>query len=753
MNPIRKTCAVLCLFAASVYLPAQSAHNKTPKVALVLSGGGAKGLAEIPLLEALEEEGIKPDMVLGTSMGALLGSLYAAGYSPKEIRETALSLDMVDIISEWPVPERRVPAYAFSTHNDNLAGFEFSLFDIKLGSAPGILGDQKILVLLDSLLAKVGGIEDFDKLSIPYRAVTTDVSTGKELILKSGSLVKAVRGSMSLPGVWVPARMDDGTYVMDGGLENNLPVRAAREMGADIIIAMDVASSIYTDPTSLDDLVSTGIQIFNLIISTNAVAQHKMADLLLIPHLEEFSTMDFSQPEQIILAGQKCVEENREAIHQIALMLKQKGVPVIPQSYDRESVYSQLPDRVVEKIKIKDISFKEKIPLPSEKEFAKFSGKPLDSTAHKKLSLLLEKLRTRYHLASLSYEVKNGSDENHCMLEIQANHYNQDLSKIFFGGNPALEATNHANGSKFKVSAVTDFTTGFYITSPVELISHFSFGKTCSADFSVLPKIAKWHDASIHADAGCSFYEGSLGPKGSTSFSTDDDLGFSAHGGIQFQYIDMITSSAGIKYDYNYLNKSASNFHLTYLYFDSIIRTLKNEHTDFSGFKVDLLFKSGKDQNGENLFSAQAQYRQKFELLYERTAVGLFLKGANVRSPYELNSGYADFGGTNGMCGYPTFTYQRDFFIAGIEFEQKLFSIAGLPVVLLLEGKAAIKDDYDPCTNEQSPDNDLFHGFEGFDSIIGGWGIYFAVKVSSFNIILGGSANSRGKYTVTVGIN
>ncbi|MBP5250791.1 MAG: patatin-like phospholipase family protein [Treponema sp.] len=753
MKHLQKIIAVLCFYAAAFSIQAQNKNNKTPKVALVLSGGGAKGLAEIPLIEALEEEGIKPDMILGTSMGALLGSLYAAGYSPKEIRETALSLDMVDIISEWPVPDRRVPAYAFSTHNDNLASFEFSLLNIKLGSAPGVLGDQKILVLLDSLLAKVGGIEDFDQLSIPYRAVTTDVSTGKELILKNGSLVKAVRGSMSLPGVWVPARMDDGTYVMDGGLENNLPVRAAKEMGADIIIAMDVASSIYKDPTTLDDLVSTGIQIFNLIISTNAVAQHKMADLLLIPNLEEFSTMDFSRPEQIILAGQKCVEQNRDAIHQLAVSLKEKGVPVVPQNYERQSVYSQLPDRIVEKIKVKDISFKEKIPLPSEKEFSKLLNCPLDSSMHQKLSLLLNKLRIRYHLASLSYEVKNGSDENHCVLEIQANHYNQDLSKIFFGGTPGLEATNHTNGSEFKIAAVTDFTTGFYITSPVELISHFSFGKTCSADLSVLPKIAKWHDASVHADAGFGFYEGSLSPKSSTSFSSDDDLGFSTHGGIQFQYIDMITSSAGIKYDYTYLSKSASNFHLTYLYFDSVISTLKNEHTDFSGFKVDLLFKSGKDQDGENIFFAQAQYRQKFEILFERTAVALFLKGANVRSPYELNSGYADFGGTNGMCGYPTFTYQRDFFIAGLEFEQKLFSVLGLPVVLLIEGKAAIKDDYDPYTNEQSPENALFHGFDNFDSIIGGFGIYFAVKVSSFNIILGGSANSRGKYTVTVGIN
>ena len=236
-----------------------SASKKRPKVALVLSGGGAKGLAEIPLLEALEEEGIPVDMVLGTSMGSLLGSLYCAGYSPKEIRSFMTELDLVSIISEWPQPSLRVPAYALTTKNDNYFSLPFSLSQTKVGAAPGFLGDQKILNMLSTYLSKVGDIDDFDKLAVPFRAVAVDVSTGKEVVYKSGSLVRAVRGSMSLPGVWVPALMSDGTYVMDGGLQNNLPVRLAIESGADIVIAMDVASSVYKNPEEIDDYLSVGI--------------------------------------------------------------------------------------------------------------------------------------------------------------------------------------------------------------------------------------------------------------------------------------------------------------------------------------------------------------------------------------------------------------------------------------------------------------------------------------------------------------
>lgn len=760
MKVYKKVITILTVFIFLVWnLYSQSGNGssskKRPKVALVLSGGGAKGLAEIPLLEALEEEGIPVDMVLGTSMGSLLGSLYCAGYSPKEIRAFMTELDLVSIISEWPQPSLRVPAYAMSTKNDNYFSLPFSLSQTKVGAAPGVLGDQKILNMLSTYLSKVGDVEDFDKLAVPFRAVAVDVSTGKEVVYKSGSLVRAVRGSMSLPGVWVPALMSDGTYVMDGGLQNNLPVRLAVESGADIVIAMDVASSVYKNPEEVDDLLSVGIQIFNMIISTNAVAQHKLADLLLIPDLREFSTMDFSRPRQIIEAGELCVKNNRDAIHQIALQLEKQGVVLEKKDYDRVSTYDSLKVKTIEKFVIRDIGFKEKVPLPSEDRFKKFIGKKLDLATTEELVRLLDDLRMSYHLASFSFEAKAGSDDEHCTIEILANHYGYQLSKLFFGGNPSAGITNVHNDSEVRFFVVPDFTAGVHLLGNVELLAHLSFGNTNEFDFSLLPYFAEWEDFSIRFDAGAGAYFGSLEPATNIIDEdryTDDDKCFSVHGGLQFRFIDRITASAGIRYDYSYINSSDERISFPYLYFDGVFNTFNDDLTDFKGFKLEALVKGGGYGDGVPYYSFEIMYRHRFELLCNRTSLGFELRGANVHFPYELNSGYGDFGGFYGMCGYPQFTYKRDFAIAGITFNQKLFSIMGIPVHVIVQGKAGIKDNYDPYECRSEPSDAWFSGFDSYEQIIGGGALYFVLKTPPGNVYIGGSFNSNGQYTVSVGL-
>lgn len=737
-----------------IYSPVHTeVQQKKPKVALVLSGGGAKGLAEIPLLEAIEEEGIKVDMVLGTSMGALLGAMYSSGYSPKEIREIMSSLDFVSILSDWTVPMKRVPAEAFSTKKDNLFSLSFSLTDPKFGSAPSLLGDQKILTLLDSYFSKVGGIDDFDRLPVPFRAMTTDISTGKEVLYKNGSIVKAIRGSMSLPGVWVPARMDDGTYVLDGGLENNLPLQEAVDMGADIIIAIDSASSLYTDPATLDDLLSVGAQIFNLIISTNAIKQHKIADLLLIPDLDEFSTVDFTCPRDIIDAGQKCVEQNRGAIHQIALELQKAGVQLEVQDYDRESLYSKMPERVIESITVSDVSFKEPVPLPSQSDFKDFIGRELNDYNQKKLVKLLNELRIRYHLASLSFDVRNGSDSGHCVIDIQANHYNQNLSRIFFGGNPGLYVSN---SDAFTFAPVPEFTFGVYLNEPLDMILHCNYGNTSSFDFSLMPCLFKPGQTTVHFDAGAEFKAGSLEPHSNIIFedhSLDDDLGLGAHAGLQLRYVDIASIAAGGAFTLDYLCYNDEYYRTMYLYFNSLVQTMNDEITGLNGFKMDLLLKAGQNMKGDIYLSGQFKYKQNIELVDGLTGVSLEFSETNVRFPHELNAGYGDFGGFDGMCGYPCFTLRRDFAVAGLSFKQHLFTVFGLPFVLIAQGKAGICDDYNPYTDYGTkPSDSVFHGVSELNDIIYGGGLYLAVNTPIGNVVLGGSLNSRGKYCIQLGL-
>lgn len=173
-----------------------------PTVVLVLSGGGARGLAHIAVLEALEAEGIPIDMVLGASMGSLVGGLYSSGYTPKEIRRLLEETDLVGLFSEPALDTVRNQNTAFSYMHDHV--FSLGFGEKALGDGPSLIGDQKILELLGYLFAKYPNTIDFDDLPIPFRCVSADALTGERIVHESGSLVSAIRSSISIPLVFSP---------------------------------------------------------------------------------------------------------------------------------------------------------------------------------------------------------------------------------------------------------------------------------------------------------------------------------------------------------------------------------------------------------------------------------------------------------------------------------------------------------------------------------------------------------------------
>ena len=207
-----------------------------PVIALVLSGGGARGFAHIPVIEALEQAGIPIDMVLGTSMGSLIGGLYAAGYSPGDMRRLIESYDMVELFALSALPPLRTAPQALRRDRDNL--FVLGFDSGGLGTAAGIIGDQRILHMLNDSLSRVSGITHFDDLAIPFRCIGTDLATGQRIIFSEGSLASAIRASISIPLVFTPYPLYD-RLIVDGGLVDNMPAELARQMGADIVIAVD----------------------------------------------------------------------------------------------------------------------------------------------------------------------------------------------------------------------------------------------------------------------------------------------------------------------------------------------------------------------------------------------------------------------------------------------------------------------------------------------------------------------------------
>ena len=210
-----------------------AAQEAQPKVGLVLSGGAARGLAHIGVLKALEEQGVRIDAIAGTSMGAVIGGLYASGYSIAELEQVALTMDWRQVLSDDP-PRTDVPFRRKQDDRDFLIKQRLSFRDDgSLGLPLGVIQGQNLALLLERLLVRSSDIRDFDRLPIPFRAVATDIANDQKVVFRSGHLPQVIRASMSIPAVFAPVELD-GRLLVDGGMVDNIPVDVARDMGVDL---------------------------------------------------------------------------------------------------------------------------------------------------------------------------------------------------------------------------------------------------------------------------------------------------------------------------------------------------------------------------------------------------------------------------------------------------------------------------------------------------------------------------------------
>ena len=269
-------------------------------VALVLSGGGARGFATIGILQALEEEHLEPDLIVGTSIGAVLGGLYAAGYTATELRTIAQNTEWNKVFLDRPA--RRT---LFLAQKETISRHIFSVrFRGWSPDVPTALtGGQRLSDLLFDLVhrAPYQPWPSFDDLRIPFRAIATDLITGKPVIFKSGDLAEAMRASISLPLVFTPYQLDT-LLLVDGGVAENVPVNLAREQGADVVVAVDMSatpgsSENLTLPWELADRVTTIMQ------GERKGASLAHADVVITPDLDNHRTSDFSDVPVLIAAG------------------------------------------------------------------------------------------------------------------------------------------------------------------------------------------------------------------------------------------------------------------------------------------------------------------------------------------------------------------------------------------------------------------------------------------------------------------
>ncbi|MBK5345438.1 MULTISPECIES: patatin-like phospholipase family protein [unclassified Pseudomonas] len=295
---------LFCLLLGFLPLFVNATEAPRPKVGLVLSGGAARGLAHIGVLKALEEQGIKIDAIAGTSMGAVVGGLYASGYKIDELEKLALNIDWQQALSDAP-PREDVPFRRKQDDRDFLVKQKLSFRDDgSLGLPLGVIQGQNLALLLESLLAHTSDTRDFDKLPIPFRAVATDIASGEKVVFRKGHLPQVIRASMSIPAVFAPVELD-GRLLVDGGMTDNIPLDVARQMGVDVAIVVDIGTPLRNRKqlTTVVDVLNQSITLMTRRNSEEQLAALKPTDVLIQPALAAFGVTDFGKAQEMIDAG------------------------------------------------------------------------------------------------------------------------------------------------------------------------------------------------------------------------------------------------------------------------------------------------------------------------------------------------------------------------------------------------------------------------------------------------------------------
>lgn len=276
-------------------------RKERPKIGLVLSGGGAKGLAHVGVLKVLEDAGIQPDFITGTSMGAIIGALYASGYR-------AADLDRIVRTAKWDVLlSDQIPLkYVVPEEKDNYFRFlsEFNVSSDGIRFPAGFIQGQMLSELFAELTSRVAHIRDFDQLPIPFRCVAADLIHAKSFVFKEGSLALAMRASMSIPSVFTPVAIH-GMYLVDGGTLDNYPVKLCKEMGADIIIGVNVGFAENNTPHHLNSI--TKVLMASASMGSNILLEEAIhhTDILIQPNLSPYNTASFFDGVKIMDLGMK----------------------------------------------------------------------------------------------------------------------------------------------------------------------------------------------------------------------------------------------------------------------------------------------------------------------------------------------------------------------------------------------------------------------------------------------------------------
>jgi len=344
-----------------------------PRIGLVLSGGGARGAAHVGVLKVLEEQHVPIDAIAGTSMGAVVGGLYASGLSARDIEKIMTSLNWQAAFHDRP-PREDLTLRRKQEDENFLVKFPLGVRGHRIVLPKGLIEGQGLSQMLRRLTLPVARITNFDELPTRFRAVATDLESGEPIVLAAGDLTSAMRASMSAPGIFAPVERQ-GRILVDGGIADNVPVDVAREMGVDLLIVVDVGSPLQ-QRSKLTDVTAISNQMLAILLRRNAeqqLATLKPGDILIAPALGDASSFDFGAVARYIGVGEAAARTAVEQLAPLAVSDEQM------QRYQERRSSQRLPPPVIYFVQADGGS--EEYSQSLDRLFKDMAGKPLDPGA------------------------------------------------------------------------------------------------------------------------------------------------------------------------------------------------------------------------------------------------------------------------------------------------------------------------------------------------------------------------------------
>ena len=693
------------LLAVVVLTTAFSADR--PTVALVLSGGGAKGIAHVAILEKLEELGIPIDRVYGTSMGALVGGIYAAGYSPKELEEMMLENDLSTLFN----------ALMSSGYNEVLEPFDFNRnniislsLDKGIGDTTGLIDDYMILNYLYSYLGNIPDNIDFDKdLPISYRCNATNMLNGEDHVFSNGSLIDAIRASISIPIVFEPVVLGNAVY-MDGGLADNMPVHLAIEDGYDIVIAVAVNRTEDFTPDHYNSFSGTLDGTIEIAIKRGSLGEKDLATLYIRVDTSSFTTLGFNKAAQILAKGKEDVAKYEKQLQEIADMFTED-----------QKVYKD-PNRRGEYFSRYN-SNNDKIAFSAAKDY-----KQEELFSKTRFSLGL------YGGGGYAFSLNKAVRKSETLIT--------GVSQFKFY--PAVSARLYLKDKKL------DFLS-------YDLRLKGAVNRDVSLDATALARLTKDFDERIFLTAGILGRAGSLAsdtdPTGTVSFNYTD---FGLDGVVGVKVTDELTNMFNLRLRARNLwlfNVYADLDEDMSLYKHYFIPSIQVDGLFYPEYKTSLFAEKGsridfianvgfykEDSELKLSYMLKAAAEHMFELDKDNA---LWIDGAVAthRGPSIVRDFYEEYGGWDGLPGYNYGTLVRDGMIAGIGYQRNLKS-GIISSYLQVEVRAGIRsqDIYDVFPFIAESNTPFYECFNGGHWDLG-LGVGYGLSTPVGDLLIGAGIN------------